>query len=163
MKKLSRKHVFTLVALFTVVLASWAVSASAPEIKHPLDPEQYINSYLVANPSTLDISLRSDTYSSTIMINTMEGLIRMEERDGDYFLAPGDAYKWESNEDGTVWTFYLGDNKWEDGVPVTADHTSIHCGEARLLKLARPTATSSPLSRILLKSTEGNFPLRSSV
>jgi oligopeptide transport system substrate-binding protein len=121
LKKLSRKHVFTLVALFTVVLASWAVSASAPEIKHPLDPEQYINSYLVANPSTLDISLRSDTYSSTIMINTMEGLIRMEERDGDYFLAPGDAYKWESNEDGTVWTFYLGDNKWEDGVPVTAD------------------------------------------
>ncbi|NMB20207.1 MAG: peptide ABC transporter substrate-binding protein [Firmicutes bacterium] len=120
MNNLSRKTVLVLVAMFALVLASWTVSASAPAIEFPLDNEQYINTYLVANPSSLDISLRSDSYSNTVIINTMEGLIRMEEREGEYFQAPGDAYKWESNEDGTVWTFYLGDNKWEDGVPVTA-------------------------------------------
>lgn len=115
------KNTLVLLAMFALVLASWTVHASAPAVDYPLDPEQYINTYMVSNPTTLDLSRRSDTYSSTIMINTMEALVRMEERDGDYFLAPGDAYKWESNEDGTVWTFYLGDNKWEDGVPVTAD------------------------------------------
>ena len=105
----------------------------------------------------MDISLRSDTYSSTIMINTMEGLVRMEERDGDYFLAPV-MLQMESNEDGTVWTFYLGDNKWEDGVPVTADQYVYSLRRSSALKLVRPTATSSPLSRILLKST-GELPV----
>ena len=120
MKRFKKKNAIVLVAMFTLVLASWTVSASAPAVEYPLDAEQYINTYMVANPSSLDISLRSDTYSNSVIINTMEGLVRMEERDGDYFQARGDAYKWDSNEDGTVWTFYLGENKWEDGVPVTA-------------------------------------------
>jgi len=85
-----------------------------------MDEEQYINSYITSDPTTLDPSLRSDTYSSTININTLEGLVRMEERDGEYYLNRGDAESWESNEDGTVWTFHLGENKWEDGQPVTA-------------------------------------------
>lgn len=86
-----------------------------------LDAEQYYNTYLSSDPTSLDISLRSDSYSSTIIINVMEGLIRREDRNGDYVIAPGDATKWESNEEGTVWTFHLGDNKWSDGVPVTAE------------------------------------------
>jgi len=82
--------------------------------------EQYLNDYLVSDPTSLDISLRSDSYSNTIINNVMEGLIRIEDRDGEYFIVPGDAQTWESNEDGTVWTFHLGDNKWSDGEPVTA-------------------------------------------
>ena len=37
------------------------------------DAEQYYNTYITADPTTLDVSLRSDTYSSTIMNNTMVG------------------------------------------------------------------------------------------
>ncbi len=85
------------------------------------DAEQYYNTYLASDPTSLDISLRSDTYSSTIITNVMEGLIRREDRNGEYFMAPGDAQTWKSNEEGTVWTFYLGDNKWNDGEPVTAE------------------------------------------
>ncbi len=85
------------------------------------DAEQYYNTYLAADPTSLDISLRSDTYSSTIITNVMEGLVRREDRNGEYFMAPGDAQTWKSNEEGTVWTFYLGDNKWNDGEPVTAE------------------------------------------
>lgn len=82
---------------------------------------QEFRTYLAAEPTTLDISLRSDSYSSTIMANNMEGLIRLEDRDGGYVLSPGDAQSWESNEDGTVWTFHLNpEAKWEDGEPVTA-------------------------------------------
>ncbi len=84
------------------------------------DKEQYLNTYLASDPTSLDVSLRSDSYSSTIITNVMEGLVRLEDRDGEYFMAPGDAQTWESNEDGTVWTFHLGDNKWSDGEPVTA-------------------------------------------
>ncbi|MEG0805122.1 MAG: peptide ABC transporter substrate-binding protein [Lachnospiraceae bacterium] len=85
------------------------------------DSEQYFNSYLSSDPTSLDVSLRSDAYSSTIISNVMEGLIRLEEQKGEYVVAPGDAQTWESNEDGTIWTFHLGDNKWSDGEPVTAE------------------------------------------
>ncbi len=37
-------------------------------------------------------------------------------------LAPQLATKWESNQDGTVWTFHLREGvKWHDGEPFTAD------------------------------------------
>jgi len=84
--------------------------------------KQELNTYLSADPTTLDPSLRSDTYSSDILMNCMESLIRVGQRDGEYTFVPGDAETWESNEDGTVWTFHLGeDRKWCDGEPVTAD------------------------------------------
>lgn len=84
--------------------------------------EQVINTYLDAEPTTLDPSRRSDSYSSDILMNVMEGLIRVEERDGKYTIVPGDAESWESNDEGTVWTFHLGeDRKWSDGEPVTAE------------------------------------------
>ena len=84
--------------------------------------EQYVNTYLAADPTTLDPSLRSDTYSSDILMNCMESLIRVGQRDGEYTFVPGDAETWESDETGTVWTFHLGeDRKWSDGEPVTAD------------------------------------------
>ncbi len=137
-----KRFVFLCVVL-SLILVSGLAAADAPPVLHTPDAEQYINTYMVANPSTLDISLRSDTYSNTVIVNTMEGLIRMEERDGDYYLARGDAYKWESNEDGTVWTFYLGENKWEDGVPVTA-HDYVYS-----LKRSSLPETGSPNSYFL--------------
>ena len=86
------------------------------------DSKQYVNTFMVDEPTTLDPSLRSDTYSSEILISTMEGLIRLEQREGKYVFMPGDAESWETSEDGTVWTFHLGeDRKWSDGEPVTAD------------------------------------------
>lgn len=88
--------------------------------KTELDSDQYYNTYLASDPTSLDISRRSDSYSGTIVINIMEGLIRLEDKEGKYVVAPGDAQTWESNDDGTVWTFHLGDNKWSDGEPVTA-------------------------------------------
>lgn len=84
------------------------------------DADQYFNAYMASDPTSLDVSLRSDSYSSTIISNVMEGLIRLEEIDEKYVVSPGDAQTWEANEDGTVWTFHLGDNKWSDGEPVTA-------------------------------------------
>ena len=84
--------------------------------------EQHFRTFISAEPSTLDVSRRSDTYSSSILVNTVESLVRCELRDGEYVTCPGDAESWEVDETGTVWTFHLNENaKWEDGEPVTAD------------------------------------------
>lgn len=87
------------------------------------DADNYFNTYIGAAPSTLDISRRMDSYSSIVMMNTMEGLVRADsDENGDLVIIPGEAESWEANEDGTVWTFHLRDGlKWQDGEPVTAE------------------------------------------
>ena len=81
----------------------------------------YYNTYLDTDPTTMDPVKGNDTYSMGILRNIMEPLTRMEE-DGDKQERKGaGAESWESNDDGTVWTFHLRDNKWSDGEPVTAD------------------------------------------
>lgn len=86
-----------------------------------LDAEQYFNGYINSEPNTLDSVTGNDTYSSTILTNTMEPLTRLGEKDGENVREGAGAESWESNEDGTVWTFHLRDNKWSDGVDVTAN------------------------------------------
>ena len=82
---------------------------------------QYYNTYMSADPTSMDISRISDSYSAGVINNVMEPLVRMgETADGNYVIEPGDAATWESNDDATVWTFHLGDNTWSDGQPVTA-------------------------------------------
>ncbi len=81
---------------------------------------QYYNTYMTADPTSMDISRISDSYSSGVVNNVMESLVRMGEENGNYKIIPGDAQTWESNETGTVWTFHLGNNTWSDGKEVTA-------------------------------------------
>lgn len=108
---------FSFVPLLLLLLAL-PCAAAAQEAKK--DAKQYINDYLVADPSTMDVTLRADTYSSSVMRNVMEGLVRLEEKDGQYNLVPSGSTGWETSPDGLVWTFHLRPSKWEDGVPVTA-------------------------------------------
>jgi len=84
--------------------------------------EKHFRTYLTAEPSTLDVSRRSDSYSSSILINTVESLVNTKQVGDSTEKTPGDAESWEVDETGTVWTFHLNPNaKWEDGEPVTAE------------------------------------------
>jgi len=84
--------------------------------------EQHLRTWVGAEPSTLDVSRRSDSYSSSIILNTVDSLVRTEMIDGEYQNVPAGAESWEKSEDGLVWTFHLNKNaKWEDGEPVTAE------------------------------------------
>ncbi|CAM2776012.1 peptide ABC transporter substrate-binding protein [Hathewaya histolytica] len=85
-----------------------------------MDKEQYLNVVLGAEPKSLDASKASDSYSSQVLNEVMEGLTRVEQENGKDVVKPAGAEKWEKNEKGTEWTFYLRDNKWSDGKPVTA-------------------------------------------
>lgn len=76
---------------------------------------------LAEEPATLDPSRCNDAVGDAILINTMEPLIRIEENEnGENVPTGAGAERWESNEDGSVWTFYLRDNNWSDGQAVTA-------------------------------------------
>ena len=114
-----------IIALLLTAVMSFSLAACSGSKEKATEggaEEQYVNTYLAADPTTLDPSLRSDTYSSDILMNSLESLIRVGQRDGEYTFVPGDAETWESDETGTVWTFHLGeDRKWSDGEPVTAD------------------------------------------
>ncbi|WP_138205024.1 peptide ABC transporter substrate-binding protein [Haloimpatiens lingqiaonensis] len=86
-----------------------------------VDKEQYINCNLGAEPKTLDPSKGTDIYAAWILAETMEGLTRLEQEDGKDVVKAAGAEKWEHNEDGTVWKFYLRDYNWSDGKKVTAE------------------------------------------
>ena len=67
---------------------------------------------------TLDVSKAEDTVSSAVLMNVMEGLVKLD-KDGK--IDPGVAESWEKSEDGKTWTFKLRkDSKWSNGDNVTA-------------------------------------------
>ncbi|MEB3430160.1 peptide ABC transporter substrate-binding protein [Citroniella saccharovorans] len=87
------------------------------------DKDQFLNVLIDAQPNTLDPSKGSDMYGNTVLLNTLEPLVRIAQNKDDPAVAdyvPAGAASWETSEDGLVWTFKLNDNKWSDGTPVTA-------------------------------------------
>lgn len=71
-------------------------------------------------PKGLDPHLVSGVLESNIIRALFEGLC-VDDPSIDGTALPGAAYKFESSEDFTAWTFYLQpEGKWSDGIPVTA-------------------------------------------
>ncbi len=86
-----------------------------------IDESQYLNTYIMADPTTFDSVMATDTYAMNMLNNLMEPLLRLEEKeDGTIETVPAGAERYEVSDDQTVWTFYLRDNTWSDGQPVTA-------------------------------------------
>jgi peptide/nickel transport system substrate-binding protein len=73
-----------------------------------------------ADPVVLDFALISDGESYRPMLQMYETLIKLKP--GTTELEPGLAKSWESNEDGTSWTFQLQEGvKFHDGTPFNAE------------------------------------------
>ncbi len=71
-----------------------------------------------AEPETLDIHKSSGVPEANIQRDLFEGLVT-EDVDGT--LIPGVAERWEQDESGKQWIFYLRkEAKWSDGSPVVA-------------------------------------------
>lgn len=69
-------------------------------------------------PATLDPHKSTGTWEDRIQSDMFIGLTQSA---ADGSTIPGMAERWETSADGLVWTFYLRDAVWSDGVPVTAD------------------------------------------
>jgi oligopeptide transport system substrate-binding protein len=81
--------------------------------------EQVLRVNWSSEPPSLDPQISQDATSSQILIDSLEGIIRMDE-DAVPEEGSGMAESWEVNEDGTEYIFKLRDAKWSDGEPVTA-------------------------------------------
>lgn len=85
------------------------------------EDEQVYNTYIVADPTSFDSGLATDTTALNMLINLMEPLLRLNEKeDGTVETLAAGAESYTVSDDGLVWTFQIRDNQWSDGVPVTA-------------------------------------------
>jgi oligopeptide transport system substrate-binding protein len=72
-----------------------------------------------AEPQTLDPQYMTGQPESRIAAALFDGLVEYDEK--TVTPRPSLATKWDTNADGTVWTFHLrNDAKWTDGTPLTA-------------------------------------------
>lgn len=73
---------------------------------------------IMEEEKTIDPGLNESLYAGTLIQNSFEGLVRLDENNKPQ---PAVAEKWEVSQDGKEYTFHLRkDAKWTDGKPVTA-------------------------------------------
>ena len=78
---------------------------------------------LGGEPPTLDWNRSSDTTSSLVIQNIMEGLTEYDFSSGKVSVKGALAERWKSSADKKHWIFYLKPHlKWHDGEPLTAGH-----------------------------------------
>ncbi|WP_256816663.1 peptide ABC transporter substrate-binding protein [Cytobacillus sp. Bac17] len=80
--------------------------------------EQVITVNALSEPPSLEPALIDNQVAGDISNQLFEGLVRLD-KEGK--IVPGVAERWETSDDGTIYTFYLNkDAKWSNGDPVTA-------------------------------------------
>ncbi|QOR65217.1 peptide ABC transporter substrate-binding protein [Cytobacillus suaedae] len=71
-----------------------------------------------SEPGSLHPGIAQGTHDSWVLEHAFEGLTK-KSPEGE--IVEGMAEKWETNDNGKTWTFYLRDGmKWSNGDPVTA-------------------------------------------
>lgn len=85
--------------------------------------ETVYNSFLAADPETIDAQRGSDTYGNGIVNNIYEPLLRLVQEGDGLRVEEAGAESYEVSEDGKTYTFHIRpDMVWEDGEPLTAKH-----------------------------------------
>lgn len=118
------KKLFTLaVALITLLVftLTGCGSKSTPtnQSKNTIDKDQTLN-LSMPDITTLDSIQATDSYSLTVLTESMEGLTRIENDGTKDIVKPAGAKSWDVSSDGLTWTFHLRDYNWSDGKKVTA-------------------------------------------
>ncbi len=125
--------------LRSLMALSFALSVTACTKNKKADYDLPISETLRINilqePPSLDWSKSTDTTSSMVENNIMEGLVEYNLADPELSLIPALATEWKSNENATIWTLKLRKGvKWTDGVEFTGQH--VIDGWERLLNSA---------------------------
>lgn len=113
-RKLSLLLVLVMVSSF--LLACTPSNVTPPENTGEKDADQYLNVLLSAEPSVLDVARFLGIVDRSIFMNVLEPLTRIQ--DGQ--IVGAGAETWDISDDGLTYTFYLRENYWSDGKPVTA-------------------------------------------
>lgn len=119
-----------LIAVTTIFVAALSACTSrssstsftaADGRKLELKSNETLRINLSSEPPTLDWSKATDTTSSHVINNVMEGLVSYNLADKELALVPALAREWKPSEKARVWTFQLRSGvKWSDGVDFSA-------------------------------------------
>lgn len=108
--------------LFVFALFS-ACQKKSTDGSYGLDPQETLRIVISTEPPSLDWNKSSDTSSSFVTDNIMEGLVNYDFSGSSIGLAPGLATKWSSSEGSRKWVFTIRKGvKWIDGVDFTPQH-----------------------------------------
>lgn len=113
MKK--NKIIALLMSVIMVMVISTGFSSKSAVAKAPTG-KQEMNIAFTQDMGSLDSSKMAETSAGTILMETQEGLVRMENKK----IKPAGAIKWETSNNGLTWIFHLRNYKYADGTKVTA-------------------------------------------
>lgn len=118
---MSQRFFFAFGILFSFLLG-YSACTKKPRQAYGLDPAETLRVNLINEPPTLDWNKASDTTSSQVFNNIMEGLTDIDLQDPNLKAVPALAENW-TTKDARVWEFTLRKNvRWTDGVPFTGQH-----------------------------------------
>ncbi len=100
---------------------TYVVQDDGTRLKLPY--HETLSTVITSEPPKIDWLLSSDTDSSWIEEQIMEGLVRFNLQEPGLKLKPALATHWEQQEEGRVWRFHLRKGvEWSDGVPFSIQH-----------------------------------------
>jgi len=121
--------------LVIAVVASVSCKKKTSGGDYGLQKSETLRMRVIGEPPTLDWHKSSDTTSSFVITNLMEGLVQFNYKGGEVTLSPSLATSWEPSEEAKVWTFKIREGvKWSDGESFEPKH--ILDGWERLLNPA---------------------------
>ncbi|MGI9549166.1 MAG: peptide ABC transporter substrate-binding protein [Bdellovibrionales bacterium] len=118
-KKLS--PLFFLVLSLLLLTLSCLKKKQSPYVNYDL--KKTLRYPLGAEPPTLDWNKSTDTTSSLVIQNIMEGLIEYDFSEDVVKIQGALAHTWTSSSNYKTWTFFIRDQAvWSDGVVLKAEH-----------------------------------------
>ncbi|MBI1389912.1 MAG: ABC transporter substrate-binding protein [bacterium] len=114
---LSKRFSLSLNAAAMCLIA--ALFAGCGQSSNQLDPDRLI--FARGNDAvTLDPGSMEDGFSANVAQQIFEGLVKF--KNGSLDVEPALADRWETSDDGRVWTFHLREGvKFHDGTPLTSE------------------------------------------
>lgn len=110
-------------SLVCVIFAAASCTKKNKVLEYGLELNDTLRINLKSEPPNIDWNVGSDTTSSLVMYNVMDGLTRFEINDPKMPLQPALAESWKASDGGRTWTFKLRKGVlWTDGVEFTAQH-----------------------------------------
>lgn len=110
-----RNIIIGLCSLFVVLFVFFGIIRQS---KHSPKDDNHLNLVLPFDVPSLDVHSRAHDANAAIVIRLLfEGLMTLDSMGNPEHAL---AHKFDRNEDGTKYTFYLRNAMWSDGVPITA-------------------------------------------